>query len=130
MSDRTAEEWGRIAVSLPGWRWMEGMLAPCGGYGRLDEDDVGSNPTYRLDFAKGNPWPDPNDPATGGCLLALLGDRCLIRLMPREGRALYEVVIPSGMTQDGRPTRVNGSTLGRACIAAAAALGRWPGGEG
>ena len=24
--DAPAEEWGRLAVSLPGWRWMPGML--------------------------------------------------------------------------------------------------------
>ena len=26
MTERTTEEWGRLAVSLPGWRWMPGML--------------------------------------------------------------------------------------------------------
>ena len=71
--------------------------------------------------------PDPDDPATAGCLLALLGQRCLVRILPREGLPL-EIVIPSGMMTDGRPHRVSGINLGRACIAAAAAIGRWPGG--
>ena len=73
-------------------------------------------------------WPDPDDPATAGCLLALLGSRCLVRILPREGRALSEIVIPGDLTLDGRPHRINGHDLGRACIAAAEALGRWPGG--
>jgi len=28
MTERTAEDWGRVAVSLPGWRWMPGMRWP------------------------------------------------------------------------------------------------------
>jgi hypothetical protein len=74
--------------------------------------------------------PDPDDPATEGCLARLLGPRVLIRVMPREARRVIEIVIPSGMTADGRPTVVRDEMLGRACIAAAAALGLWPGGEG
>ena len=139
-NERTAEEWGRVAVSLPGWRWMPGMLVV----------DTASNPAYRftgrawddggvvsddgdglnLECICRVEWPDPDDPATAGCLLALLGSRCLVRILPREGRALCEIVIPGDLTPDGRPHRITGHDLGRACIAAAEALGRWPGGEG
>ena len=114
---RTAEEWGRLAVAIPGWRGMPGMRD--GRTGERYED--GDGPWIV------NKWPDPDDPATEGCLLRLLGSRCLVRILPRDGRPLVEIVIPSGLTRDGRPHRVTGATLGRACIAAAAALGRWPG---
>ena len=58
--------------------------------------------------------PDPDDPATAGCLLALLGPYADV------------VVYDCGMWTYG----VAFDTLGRACIAAAEALGRWLGGEG
>ena len=69
-------------------------------------------------------WPDPEDPATAGCLLAMLG--------PGE----WDNVAPgSAIAADGRGwwawvdgKYIEGLTLGQACIAAAAALGRWPGG--
>ena len=122
---RTAEEWGRLAVSLPGWRWMPGMLVPPPGYGRLDDDDVSDHPLYRLPLRHAEDcWPDPDDPATEGCLIRLLGpvheavwftgdcDRWVVAVVAvGEERRLY-------------------TSLGRACIAAAEALGRWPGDEG
>jgi hypothetical protein len=127
--DAPAQEWGRLAVAIPGWRWMRRMVSNHGatylGAGCWI-DGAAAGAVY-ADPNDGE-VPDPDDPATAGCLLALLGSRCLVRILPREGRALYEVVIPSGLTPDGRPHRVNGTNLGRACIAAAAALGRWPGG--
>jgi len=92
--DAPAEDWGRVAVALPGWRWMEGMLA----HGHMGAWRTGAA------GALAGSWPDPDDPATEGCLLALLGRPHHGLLQPR------------------------GTTLGRACIAAAAALGRWPGG--
>lgn len=106
---RTAEEWGRLAVGLPGWRWLPGMQTL-------------ALPTPGL--------PDPDDPATAGCLLELL------KPTPSEGYMVYVLPPSSALTkwriqmntaQTG-PLSVYGSTLGRACIAAAAALGRWPGG--
>ena len=149
---RTAEDWGRLAVSLPGWRWMPGMLVmwsldedpvmPL----RLVEDDSDEHPytpnpvwsgvrsdrehnAHEIDIEWC--WPDPDDPATAGCLLALL------RPPPEDGN-VTQVLPPMSAcpwwsiymdTQWGRAC-AQGSTLGRACIAAAAALGRWPGGEG
>ena len=127
-AERTAEEWGRVAVSLPCapacWDDLEGVDghdAP----GAVCADGTWWSP----DSADGM-FLDVDHPATEGCLARLLGPRVLIRVMPREARRVVEVVIPSGMTADGRPTVVRDEMLGRACIAAAEALGRWPGGEG
>jgi len=137
MTERTAEEWGRLAVSLPGWRWMPGMR---------DGDD--SSRCVRVEFRHGaaydaifwdgedegvvesdqpaSAWPDPDDPATAGCLLALLGPGAWDNVAPGSAHA-YD--------GDGWWAWVDGEwseglTLGRACIAAAEALGRWPGSEG
>jgi hypothetical protein len=108
--DAPAEEWGRLAVAIPGFRSVQGMLW-------RGEDGVPMGKEW-------SPWISPDDPATAGCLLALLGGPVevkvyhgvTIRRYPRIGCLLSE-----GIT--GR-----GSNLGRACIAAAATLGRWPGG--
>jgi hypothetical protein len=156
MSDkRTAEEWGRVAVSLPGWRWMPGMLAVptshprerwliCwsdqqytktldgwdgphgwegGGY-KVDNGKVWGIGPYAGDpiDLSGDGWlPDPDDPATAGCLLALLGSSVMSVEPADDGGWLVELY-DLGV--------YHGSSLGRACIAAAEALGRWPGGEG
>ena len=109
---RTAEEWGRVAVSLPGWRWMPGMRNDRGG--RLVIGDESARRT-----------PDHDDPATAGCLLALLG-------LGRPGWWVATTVLENGqhIVRASRwgHARVEGQalTLGRACIAAAEALGRWP----
>jgi hypothetical protein len=74
-------------------------------------------------------WPDPDDPATVGCLLALLlpppnlGHITQV-LPPMRASRTWTVLVD---TQWGRHT-AQAATLGRACIAAAEALGRWPGG--
>jgi len=72
-------------------------------------------------------WPDPDDPATAGCLLALLAPAG-----PRPYRrpgGLWVIVTRHRMTMPYmEPDRLQPHTLGRACIAAAEALGRWPGG--
>jgi hypothetical protein len=58
------EALARRAVACPRWRWMPGMLL-IGGH-RVDGDDVLSE--YRPAYA----LPDLTDPATLGCLLALV----------------------------------------------------------
>jgi hypothetical protein len=116
--DAPGAEWGAFAVSIPGFPWMPGMAASIGqAASRVDDiahpwpDDVPS-------------WPDPDDPATAGCLLALLARTCWIhRAAVLPLGAVVTIETPDGLSVTGR-----GSTLGRACIAAAAALGRWPGG--
>ena len=72
--------------------------------------------------------PDPDDPATAGCLLAMLGP--VVNVIVRESTTVARI-LPDDPPPDepqGESTRGIGVTLGRAAIAAAAALGRWPGG--
>ena len=117
---KTAEEWGRLAVSLPGWRWMPGMLG-------FWSDTHGDVYRPRIDGHLG-PWVksatagiDHDDPATAGCLLAMIGadDR------PVSATRMTPLCVTVWRHGLGTHTA---HTLGRACIAAAAALGRWPGG--
>lgn len=99
MAERTAEEWGRLAVSLPGWRWPPGLPPD----------------TWLV--------PDPDDWAWTGWVLALLepASPCPFR---RPG-GLWVVTAGQPIT----PETMKPLTLGRACIAAAEAIGRWPGGS-
>ena len=112
-----AEEWGRLAVSLPGrpacWDDLEGVDghdAP----GAVCADGTWWSP----DSADGM-FLDVDHPATAGCLLALLGVGYAVATSKDEW-----VSIGSWPTLVGE-----GPSVGRACIAAAEALGRWPGGE-
>lgn len=133
---------GKRARACPGWRWMEGMKPTTGGddhYARTRRCGWTWN-DYReewsrfmgLDFASGAPawgWPSPtsgwvpdlSDPATLGCLLALV----------REVHFTACVVPP---TSDDRPWRVSalnlrgvqGATEAEALVAALEATGRRP----
>ncbi len=123
--DAPASEWGRLATRIPGWRWMPGMLvhAIVDGYPcmfRLDGADEGLYKESSIlvhesriyddtDDVTGL-WPDPDDPATEGCLLRLIGAGVFSLWMAQNWR-------------EGDEERI-----GRACIRVAAALGRWPGG--
>ena len=106
--ERSAEEWGRVAVSLSGWRWMPGMRNDRGG--RLVVGDESARRT-----------PDPDDPATAGCLLVMLGPGASINATGGRVTAWLRV---AGARVEG-----SGTDIGRACIAAAETLGRWPGGD-
>jgi hypothetical protein len=124
---RTAEEWGRVAVSLPGWRWMPGMLqwrtGPWMGSRRSVDSDY-CDTGHEARVMGGDTWPDPDDPATAGCLLALLG---------ALGPIMDGLSLAGRMDVWSRLMRAlmhDPKDIGRACIAAAEALGRWPGGEG
>jgi hypothetical protein len=65
--------------------------------------------------------PDPDDPATAGCLLSMLG----------RGWCWRNDCDPDEWyLEGGTNASIWQLTLGRACIAAAAKDGRWPGGEG
>lgn len=151
MTERTAEEWGRVAVSLPGWRWMPGMLSRCSTDTRravyrwlvgLDTRHYGlvcivqdkhGRPCRKVATLQPGPddLPDPDDPATEGWLVRLLGRQVTVR---QRGQWVVEWKgmgrIGPGMGAVSRSVVGTGPSLGRACIAAAAALGRWPGGEG
>ena len=131
---KTAEDWGRLAVSLPDWRWMPGMRAmlTAEGHspvpacpGRLDESEA-------LAYETGGwfgQWPDPDDPATAGCLLALLGLWVRQVLPPRWEGDPWRIFRQDPTGRQTAKGWAKGTNFGRACIAAAAALGRWPGGE-
>ena len=133
MGDRTPKEWGRVAVELPGWRWMPGMLLiNADGPVRIDAVDGEvpgllrrcrwTNEVYVAEVRCG-PSPDPDDPGTGGCLLALLGDDAHgVRRM----NGAWVALLPVG--DSGRFTWAPRDSLGRACIALAEAIGKWPGG--
>lgn len=105
--DAPAEEWGRLAVSIPDWRNP-----------RLPPDcDVPA----LWDAASGQPVPDPDHWAWEGWLLRMLGPNA--RPFRRPG-GLWVVTAGQPKTPDTMVPHM----FGRACIATAAALGRWPGG--
>ncbi len=140
---RAAEEMGRLAVRIPGWRWMPGMRIRSGSV-RSWGTVVTVHPAGFVDywdpelenlFSGVHPsWLDidPDDPATAGWLLAMLGDSLTrafwhginvtvrVNIMPPKGERVF-------ISEHGE-RGFNQPTLGLACIAAAEALGRWPGG--
>lgn len=120
--DAPAEGWGRLAVSIPGWptkyKQPSGQLVDDHGIewvysDQADWDNGGS----------GKPVPNPDHDGTAGCLLALLSAD------DRPVSATRMTPLAVSVWRHGLGTHT-APTLGRACIAAAAALGRWPGGEG
>jgi hypothetical protein len=147
--ERTAEEWGRVAVALPGWRWMEGLwwtvrrdapLEDLRGVVQVERRDL-SPPPYA------GAVPDVDHPATVGCLLALLGGPVRVPFVAawhsgpktlsgerlsvsQDEPARAWVVMVHARTSYGIVGHriASSESLGRACIAAAEALGRWPGG--
>ncbi len=120
-------EWTERACALPGAPdiWLlaadgKGLITVDGDEGLygIASDGTWWEPTGRSD----RPWVlAVDDPATAGCLLALLSadDRPVsaTRMTP-----LCVTVWRHGLGTHTAPT------LGRACIATAAVLGRWPGG--
>ena len=125
-ADAPAEEWGRLAVAIPDWRWPESCPLPGFFRGAPDGDwqrvrDVGA-----YGWPDGERVPDPDHWAWEGWLLSQLSadDRpvSVTRMSPVS-------VTVRRLTVAGLGTHT-APTLGRACIAAAAANGRWPGGEG
>ena len=124
----------REAMSLPGFRWMPGMLDD--GLERYIAHDSMETPSETNGTDGGWKVADsprtldperlitPDDPATGGCLLELLGTTAHVWRCTKTG----EWCIRSGGGSTLSEYDAEGHTLGQACIAAALALGRWPGG--
>jgi len=93
MGSDNATDLGRRAVACPGWQWMPGMVVLTFDAGhryasRINDEDCESSIRNRgID-----PLPDLTDPATLGCLLALVreawGDEAMAAWPhPQAGRA-------------------------------------------
>ena len=98
----------RRAVACPKWRWMPGMKLTAGL--RLSESLVPF--TFPVDL------PDFTDPATVGCLIALVreayDDSTLTPAFNYEGWLSWRV----GHPEDGRGVRGEGDTEAEALVAA------------
>ena len=73
----TEQDWielGRRAVACRGWRWMPGMLVryTADAWCRVTEANSYGWPPTVIPPNSRNAWPDFRDPATLGCLLALV----------------------------------------------------------
>ena len=122
-ADAPAKEWGRLAVSIPDWQWPDGMhdVAPGWVANRHGSGATGDVIPYATEG--GTVYPDPDHWAWEGWLRRMLGDT--LAHISTDGIGYVVCIIVDGDTVEG-----TGRTIGRACIAAAAAYGRWPGGEG
>lgn len=107
------------ATDLPGWVWMRGMTTTDG---RVCLSSPGVVAWNR--YEPGAPEPDLDDPATGGAMLALLGEHAW-RVGPHDSpqgiRFFARLVVSRDCDINLIPT------LGQACLAVALSLGRWPG---
>lgn len=136
-ADAPASEWGALAVSIPDWRWpistdsapepdMPGLFR----IGRLPWRSTRCaqfKHQWSQHDGKGKCVPDPDHWAWEGWLLRLLGEE-IQRVCIRHGFGwMDEHFGDDGSTEIAWMDSIN---VGRACIAAAHALGRWPGGEG
>jgi hypothetical protein len=96
----SAPDWtlARRAVACPRWRWMSGMkvAVPAG-----HEGDTGY---YRILLSSNEPeagaYPDLSDPATMGCLLALVREAWgpTFHLIPQGGWLVQGARLPDGGT--------------------------------
>jgi hypothetical protein len=126
--DAPAAEWGAFAVSIPGWRFPDGTHWAAPGF---VASATGCSPVFDVaKYARAffPVYPDPDHWAWEGWLLALLGpgwcwqhtdDGCIVSRHLVSG---FRIGV-----WDRNAYRA--PTLGRAAIAAAAAVTRWPGGE-
>ena len=123
-ADATAEEWGRLAVSIPDWRWPDGMHDAAPGF-IADKGRTGSmGEIIHYALAGWKVFPDPDHWAWEGWLWRLAGRP---EVMVERGGERVRI-------WDGSPQSIaqqlsgTAPTKGRALIAFAAANGRWPGG--
>ena len=128
MDKEAAEALGRRAVACNGWRWLPGMLATNGAM--MIGQQVGSEELIFADPADEGAaphwvWPShlrdwcPNltDPATLGCLLALVREawgRHSVITMPGFGRWGIGFLVDGGIQSLG----VSGLTEAEALVAA------------
>lgn len=129
-------EWTDRALALPGAPdiWHRAQMG--GGLVKVDTEEglygIASDGTWWEPTGRSDkPWLlAVGHPATEGVLLRGLGDYFVM-----AGQRSVFAGPPSDphrtpMSNQARCHEYSESTLGRAAIAAAAALGRWPGGEG
>ena len=113
----------RRAVACPRWRWMPGMVTTYGQrIARADADGY-AVAYYRgghLQMVEADALPDLSDPATLGCLLALVreawGDPYLIATKERGSCWIIAIHLCDAMLVGGRYIR--GATEIEALIAA------------
>ena len=121
----TSDSYGiaSAAVALPGWRWLAGMRWHVRRAPPLD--DIAGYLVHPLPPGS-HPYPgalpDLSDPATAGCLLALLGPAAS-RVSLADGTDF--ACLSDHPVSAGPPPPM---TLGAACVAVALRCGRWPGG--
>ncbi len=133
-ADAPAAEWGALAVSIPDWRWpwsadpldravrLPGFVREQNHSHRVDDifEEMPCMISTKLGIVqRADTIPDPDHWAWWGWLITLLGPE-------RIAVSMWVDRITVGQSH----LVMDDSALGRACIAAAAANGRWPGGEG
>ena len=113
--DAPAAEWGALATRIPDWRWPESCPLP-GSYRKSPDASWGRVHNIELfAWGEGECIPDPDHWAWSGWMLQLLGQ-------PADATELAGDLRRAVVCFDfGR--------INRACIAYAAAFGRWPGGD-
>ena len=126
MSERSAADWGEVAVRLHGWRWRRGMTTTSGATA-MSDDLSGVVEWHRAGV---NDWvwaaadegegPDVDDPATGWAMCGLLGPGWTITPLD-GGYTVHKRCVP------GEPGiwLGRGPDIGRAAVAAAEAAGGW-----
>ena len=72
MTDDDWRELGHRAVACRGWRWTPGMRALQDRGGGVEPVRLGATDEAGDEWPHPEAWPDLRDPATLGCLLALV----------------------------------------------------------
>jgi hypothetical protein len=114
-------ELGRRAVACKGWRWMPGMLVRCGDWLPVRMVSVDA---ARAALLSENAIPDLTDPATLGCLLALVreawGDDWIStgRMAYLDGSSVWVVTMTFGQRLGTRQAETEAGALVAALEAA------------